>query len=310
LQERASTELTAVMNAVSLLGYTRVYLALALALAFLYRLRAGAALLLLLALNGVLVDGAKAIVSSPRPDAVDSRVQPLSILDTLGDSFRNDSPLPSVDADDGYGFPSGHVAASTAFLFGLMYLFQWPWAWRAMVVWIPAMALSRMYLGRHFLGDVLGGMGVGVMSVAIAFLALTLARLSNPKYAYRAAGRSLMLSGLAAALALFYGVLPSYDAGRFLGLAIGATVVVLYVGPRFAPAHDIPVSARVTSLAIAAFVYSMSWWFTRVMLAATDLTDAPLGMLLAGVIPALLVLPVPLYLTDRFLIRPPQLAGG
>jgi membrane-associated phospholipid phosphatase len=306
LQARASSGLTAVMNAVSLLGYTRVYLALAVALAFLYRLRAGAALLLLLALNGVLVDGAKTDVSSPRPDAVDPRVQTLGILDTLSESFRDDSPLPSVDADDGYGFPSGHVAASTAFLFGLMYLFQWPWLWRAMVVWIPAMALSRMYLGRHFLGDVLGGMGVGVISVAIAFLALTLARLSNPKYAYRVAERSLLLAGLVATLALVYGVLPSYDAGRFLGLAIGATAVVLYVGPRFAPAHDIPVSARVTSLAIAAFVYSVSWWLARVMLAATDLTDTAVGMLLAGAIPALLVLPVPLYLTDRLMIRRPQ----
>ena len=309
LQAHASTGLTAVMNAVSLLGYTRVYLAIALALAFLYRLRAGAALLLLLALNGVLVDAGKAIVSSPRPDAVDSRVQTLSILDALGESFRNDSPLPSVDADDGYGFPSGHVAASTAFLFGLMYLFQWPWVWRVMVVWIPAMALSRMYLGRHFLGDVLGGMGVGVISVAIAFLALTLARLSNPKYAYQTAARSLLLGGVIAMLTLFYGVLPAYDAGRFLGLAIGATVVVLYVGPRFAPAHDIPVVARVTSLVLAAFVYGVAWWSTRVMLAATDLVDAPFGMLLAGAIPALLVLPVPLYVTDRFLMRPPQRAG-
>ena len=70
---------------------------------------------------------AKAVVSSPRPDAVDSRVQTLSVVEVLGDSFRSDSPLPSVDADDGYGFPSGHVAASTAFLFGLMYLFQWTW---------------------------------------------------------------------------------------------------------------------------------------------------------------------------------------
>jgi membrane-associated phospholipid phosphatase len=302
LQGHRSTALTAVMNGVSLLGYTRVYLAIAVALALLVRLRAGAALLLLVALNGVLTDGAKAVVSSPRPDAVDSRVRTLSVVELLGDSFGSDTPLPSVDADDGYGFPSGHVAASTAFLFGLMYLFQWTWAWRALVVWIPAMALSRMYLGRHFLGDVLGGMGVGVIAVAVAFLALTLARLSNPKHAHKAAARALMVAGACALLALVYDVPAAYDAGRFLGLALGATCIVIYVGHRFAPTSDMPASARVASLFLAATVFGLSWWGTRVLLAAADIGQTNFGMLVAGGLPMLFVLPVPLYLTDRFLV--------
>jgi membrane-associated phospholipid phosphatase len=303
MQSHASIPLTAVMNAVSLLGYTRVYFAIGVALAFLVRLRAGAALLLLLALTGVLTDGAKAIVSSPRPDAIDSRVQTLGVVDTLGESFRNDSPLPSADADDGYGFPSGHVAASTAFLFGLMYLFQWNWTWRLMVVWIPAMALARMYLGRHFLGDVLGGVGVGVIAVACAFLALTLARLSNPRFAHQAVTRCLLVGGLITAFALLLDVPAAYDAGRFLGLAIGAAFVVLYVGPRFAPASDLPVAARVTSLFLAAVVFGLSWWGTREMLAGLDIAHSSPGMLLAGAIPAMLVLPVPLYLSDRLLVH-------
>jgi uncharacterized membrane protein len=202
------------------------------------------------------------------------------------------------------------VAASTAFLFGLMYLFQWTWTWRLMMLWIPAMALSRMYLGRHFLGDVLGGVGVGVIAIACAFLALTLARLSNPEYAHHAVKRSLAVGGIMATFALLYEVPAAYDVGRFLGLAIGAACVVLYVGPRFAPASDIPISARVTSVFLAAVVFGLSWWGTRVMLAAADMTHSSPGMLLAGAIPAMLVLPVPLYLTDRMLVHRLQRAGA
>jgi membrane-associated phospholipid phosphatase len=303
LQSRESTALTAVMNAISLLGYTRVYVALAIALAFLVRLRAGAALLLLLALTGVLTDGAKMVASSPRPDAVDSRVRTLSVIDTLGEAVGHESPLPAVDADDGYGFPSGHVAATAAFLFGVMYLFEWPWMWRAILFWLPAMALSRLYLGRHFLGDVLGGVGVGVIAVAGAFLALTLARLSNPDRAREAVERAMLAGGLLAALALGYGVPAPYDAGRFLGFAIGAACVVLYVGDRFTAADGIPTSVRIGSLVLAAAVYAGAWWGAREAIDALGMAHAPIGMLLSGAVPAMVVLPLPLVVSDRLLAR-------
>jgi PAP2 superfamily len=182
--------------------------------------------------------------------------------------------------------------------------------WRTMLVWIPAMALSRMYLGRHFLGDVLGGMGVGVIAVAIGVLGLTLARLSNPRRAGDAAGRSLLLAGLCAILALVIGIPAPYDAGRFLGLAIGAAWIVVYVGPRFAGSHEIPSSVRLASLFVAALVFGFGWWGTRVILAATDIARTPFGMLLAGGLPMTFLLPVPLYLTDRFLIRQLHRAGA
>ena len=109
---------------------------------------APAALLLLLALTGALTDAATMIVSFPRPDVVDQRVLALGLFQQAND--EDSEPTGSVNIDCAYGFPSGHVAATTAFLIGLAVLFRWRWAWKAMLIWIPPMALSRMYLGRHF----------------------------------------------------------------------------------------------------------------------------------------------------------------
>jgi hypothetical protein len=195
------------------------------------------------------------------------------------------------------------VAATTAFLFGVMYLFQWPWIWRAMVFWIPAMALARLYLGRHFLGDVLVGVGVGVIAATIGFIALTLARLSNPSRAWTAAGRTLAFAAACSLLAFVFGIPAAYDAGRFLGLALGAAAVVAYVGPRLAPESDLTMGARFVSVALAAIVFGLSWWATQAILDAADVGTTPLGGLLAGGLPMLFLLPLPLYLTDRFVVR-------
>jgi hypothetical protein len=49
-------------------------------------------------------------------------------------------------------------------------------------------------------------------------------------------------------------------------------------------------------------VFGLSWWGTRVLLAAADMAETSFGMLVAGGLPMLFVLPLPLYLTDRFLM--------
>jgi membrane-associated phospholipid phosphatase len=291
LQARGSRTVTAVMNGISLVGYTRVYVAIAIALAFLVRLRAGAALLVLLALTGVLTDGAKVLVSSPRPDAVDTGVRTLSAIETMAESFRSNSAAASVDADDGYGFPSGHVAATTAFFFGLLFLFRWPWAWKAMLVAVPVMALSRVYLGRHFIGDVLGGFGVGVIAVSIALLALTLGRLCNPARAFEAAGRTLLVAGACALVALSYGIPAPYDAGRLLGFAAGAMLLVFHEGS--CPdngTYGTSTFTRVWHLALAAAMFTLAWWGVNTAIDAADLRNTPSGALLAGAVPAFAVL--------------------
>ena len=300
LQDRGSRALTIAMNSVSVFGYTRVYMAIAVALAFLVNLRAGAALLLLLALNGVIAEGAKAIVTSPRPHAVDAAVQNLDVVDTLGAAFRSGVAAPSVDSDDGYGFPSGHVAVTTAFLFGIGYFFQWRWIWPAMAFCIPLMALARMYLGRHFVGDVLGGVAVGVIAATVGFLVLTLARLSNPKRANEAAGRAVIVAGGCALAALVSGF-GAYDAGRFLGLAAGVMLLAydesLAAGFAHGGAADKSrLGVRAGRVALAAVVFAAVWLGTNAALEAAEMLHTPAGAVLAGAIPAFALLPAPLYL--------------
>src|SRR5262245_9376880 len=190
VQSWATPALTHVMNGISLFGYTPSYIALAVLLAFGYRLRAGAGLLLLLALTAALSDAAKIIVGFPRPDAVDPRVAALGLFQQVNQEDRE--PPGIIDPGDAFGFPSGHVAATTAFLIGLALVYRWGWAWKAMLVWIPLMGLSRVYLGRHFVGDVLGGVAVGVLAAAIGTLWWKLRRIENPARGWCVARRGTL----------------------------------------------------------------------------------------------------------------------
>jgi membrane-associated phospholipid phosphatase len=299
LQSRSSHMLTMAMNGVTLFGYTRVFMAIGVVLAFMHGFRASAALMLLLMLNGVLTDGAKAIVASPRPDAVDSDVRNLDAVFTLGDSIRGDTPHHSVDSDDGYGFPSGHVAVTTAFLFGLAHLFGWRWVWPVMPFAIAAMALSRVYLGRHFVGDVLGGLAVGVVAAAIGFLALTLGRLTRDTRAIEPAVRTVLLAGGCTLLALASGI-GAYDTGRFLGLAAGVLLLV-HTGldhhiSTVARTAGSPLIARVARIAVAAAVFVVVWRTTNAVLDAAGIRQTAEGAFIAGALPAFVLLAAPLIL--------------
>ncbi|ODQ85506.1 acid phosphatase [Dietzia alimentaria] len=60
-----------------------------------------------------------------------------------------------------YSFPSGHAMASAA-LAGCACVLAWPTAWRYPVIvgsagYVPAIGVTRMYLGVHFPSDILAG---------------------------------------------------------------------------------------------------------------------------------------------------------
>ena len=288
LQSWASPALTAVMNGISLLGYTRACVCIAVLLAFGFRLRAAVPLLILLALNGAFTDIAKTAASTPRPD-LDSRVQALSLYASQLRHRDADTP---TEVEDSSGFPSGHVSATTTFAVGLALLLRWRRrGWVLAVGWIGAMALSRMYLGRHFLGDVIGGVLVGLGGVAIAFGVLKLgdlvreSRQHHPWPAHRVMAVAIVCAGGA----LLVGLPDAGDAGRLLGTAVGALFLVSH--DVFARART--VRSRVVLLMASAGGFAVAWMAMSAALQTASADSVSALRLAASALPnaALLIAP-------------------
>lgn len=125
----------------------------------------------------------KILVAYPRPDFVDNRVVNLESGTKNTSPFMGDEPegifqLPDKEVlksfrlqeaftRSPFGFPSGHVALTTAFWGGSAYIFNNSFIKKITPFVIVIMAFSRMYLGRHFLGDVLGGAMLGLVFLVV-----------------------------------------------------------------------------------------------------------------------------------------------
>jgi membrane-associated phospholipid phosphatase len=297
LQSRGTPTLTSLMYWISFAGYTAWYVAATVVLALVHRLRAGAALLILIALNGLVVNATKVGVSFPRPDAVDSRIERVGVAATSEDTvgtlrdFLEQGQSPERVDYGAYGFPSGHVAVATVFWLGLVFIVGWRWAWIGVVAWVPLMALSRMYLGRHFLGDVLGGFGTAVIVTAIGLLGLNLARLGNPATppdrARRIARRVLLIAAALTASGIFLDVPDPLDASRLLGLAAGA-MLILGSDRQFDAASP---GVRVARLAVTAILFPLASWAIWVAVNRSGMEDGARA-LVTGALPAMVLLPL------------------
>ena len=300
LQSWASPALTSLMNAISTLGYTRSYIAIATLFIFGLRIRPAVALLALLSLNAAFTDIAKASVSMPRPDRVDSRVQALSIYAKELRARNADTP---TEVEDSYGFPSGHVSATTIFAVGLAALLGGPRRrWLLVTGWIALMAVSRMYLGRHFLGDVLGGVTVGLIGAVVGLRVLQLQELARESRAHHPwpAHRVMTIAIVLAGSALLVGLPDAGDAGRLLGTAIG----VLYLVHHDVFSYALSRRARVLRLFTAAAAFGIAWWAMSQVLQEASPSSASALRLAASALPNAALLIVPAWLPARVLHRP------
>lgn len=242
LQSLESPGLTWLMCTVSLLGYTPVYATLLTILIFGVRLKQSFFVFLAMLISGILTDGLKRGITFPRPSDVDVRVvepgyeRPPLLVD--GGGAISFWALPSSEAmeatkiqtDWSYGFPSGHVSAATAFLFGLAFFFRSKGIFIFSVFWIFLMALSRMYLGRHFIADVLGGMGVGVFAVALAAILVRPLNTDNSTGSSPLALlRCTVFVILLVVLTPFIELLDKENIGRLLGL-LATYALLLRIG--------------------------------------------------------------------------------
>jgi membrane-associated phospholipid phosphatase len=225
LQSFATPWLTTSMNVVSLLGYSHCCLAVAALVAFGWKLRGGVALFVIVALTAVLVSLAKFAWAAPRPDAVDSRVQHLTIYRLRPPP----DPAPRADDEDRFGFPSGHVATTTALFMGIAVLAQRRWVWALAAGAATLMALSRMYLGRHFPGDVLGGLALGAIAFNVGWYALRLRTLASPGSTDDPRPLRIVLILIAGAVSiasLAAGIPSPHEAGRLAGISLAAATLL------------------------------------------------------------------------------------
>jgi len=84
--------------------------------------------------------------------------------------------FPPLVVEHSYSFPSGHAMSAIAY-FGLLALVLWQKGHRGWAVlaglWVPLVALSRVYLGAHYPSDVLASLTIGTIWLVIVWFVYT-----------------------------------------------------------------------------------------------------------------------------------------
>ena len=188
LQSLGSEWFTFFMILITTMGSSAFLAAVIISITFGVNFRKGFLLFQLLIWTGLITEILKTIIAFPRPDFVDNRVLNLECGVKNTSPFRGNGPegvfkLPDKEVletfrlqetltHSTFGFPSGHVALTTALWGGSSAIFNRRIIKNLAPVMVLLVAFSRMYLGRHFLGDVLGGATVGLIILTVFTLFL------------------------------------------------------------------------------------------------------------------------------------------
>ena len=183
--------------------------------------------------NGML----KLAFDSPRPPAVDARIE-------------------EIRTARGGGIPSGHAQNTAVFWGYLAAAFRRPWLWALCAVLVAAVSVSRLYLGVHFPTDLITGIVVAAgLILAIVFAGPHIqARLATSPMRVRVIAAlgvpgALLLSSAGDPIALRAGA-------ALLGLATGLVIERRWV--RFSPAGA-PVVKRALAWLLGTAVLVLLW---------------------------------------------------
>jgi undecaprenyl-diphosphatase len=84
--------------------------------------------------------------------------------------------FPPLVVEHSYSFPSGHTMSAAA-VYGLWALLLWQrrrYGWALVAgLWVPLVALSRVYLGAHYPSDVLASLALGTIWLVIVWFTYT-----------------------------------------------------------------------------------------------------------------------------------------
>jgi membrane-associated phospholipid phosphatase len=171
------------MILITAMGSSAFLAAVIISITFGINFRKGFLLFQLLIWTGLITEVLKTLIAFPRPDFVDNRVLNLEYGVKNTSPFRGNGPegiftLPDKEVLETFrlqealtpstlGFPSEHVALTTALWGGSSRIFNSRIIKNLAPFMVLLVAFSRMYLGRHFPGDLLGGMIVGLIFLIV-----------------------------------------------------------------------------------------------------------------------------------------------